>query len=212
MNWQAPMGAWAAETVFILGGGPSLRGFDASVLQGKGKVIGINEAGLTMAPWCDLLFWADRRWLDWNHDRLHLHTGEWKVARKQPHLSLPFDVKVLRFLPRRFSHCPDAVGGWDSGSSCINLAYLLGAARIILLGFDMHDVPLDRWREGNWHETHQEPPLEGQRANKFIPAHELMAFNLAKAGVEVINATPGSALTCYPIMPLERALMERAVA
>jgi hypothetical protein len=203
MNWQIPYDAWQGQTVFILGGGPSLKGFDASVLKGQGKVIGINEAGLTMAPWSDILFWADRRWLDWNHERLHLHAGEWKVTRKRPHIDLPYDVKSVRFLPRRFSHWPDAVGGWCSGSSCVNLAYLLGARRVVLLGFDMHDLPAERWREGNWHNRHQEPPLTGQRTNRFIPAFEVMAPILKDRGVEVLNATPGSALQCFPFANLK---------
>lgn len=203
MNWTIPHDAWAGETAFILGGGPSLKGFDAERLRGRGRIIGINEAGLTMAPFCDVLFWADKRWLDWNVDRLHLHTGRWKVTRKRPHIPLPYDVKTLRFLPRRFSRWPDAVGGWCGGSSAINLAFLLGAKRICLMGFDMHDVPMDRWQEGNWHDQHQEPPLEGQRANKFIPAIEMMAPILASAGVEVVNMNRNSALKCFPFADLE---------
>ena len=76
MNWQPD---WTGQTCCILGGGPSLRGFAADRLRGR-RVIGINEAGLTLVPWCDVLMWADQRWLDWNKDRLHLHTGALKVC------------------------------------------------------------------------------------------------------------------------------------
>lgn len=86
MPWTVPGEAWAGQTAFILGGGPSLKGFDVERLRGRGKVIGVNNAGIDLAPWCNVLFWADKRWLDWNCDRLHLHTGEWKVSRKRPHL------------------------------------------------------------------------------------------------------------------------------
>lgn len=204
--WTVPGDAWAGQAAFILGGGPSLKGFDVERLRGRGKVIGVNNAGLDLAPWCDVLFWADQRWLDWNHERLHLHTGEWKVSRKRPHLLLNCDVKFMTFRPRRLSHWPDSLGGWCGGSSAINLAYLLGSKVIVLLGFDMHDLPLDRWREGNWHDKHQLPPVEGQRRNKFIPVLEAMAPDLERAGVLVINTNRRSALRCFPFADIEELL------
>src|SRR5690606_31353280 len=150
--------------------------------------------------------WADKRWLDWNHDRLHLHTGEWKVTRKQPHIPLDSDVKYLAHKPFRLTHWPDRLGGRCGGSSAINLAYLLGANPIILLGFDMRDMPMDRWKEGNWHDRHLLPPLEGQRREKFIPILEGMAVDLARVGVTVLNCNPRSALRCFPFAPLEELL------
>lgn len=204
--WTVPVGAWEGQAAFILGGGPSLKGFDVEKLRGKGKVIAVNNAGLDLCPWADVLFWVDQRWLDWNHDRLHLHTGEWKVSRKRPHLPLDCDVKFMTFKPRRLSHWPDSLGGWCGGSSAINLAYLLGSKVIVLLGFDMHDLPPDRWREGNWHDKHQLPPIEGQRRNKFIPVLEAMAPDLERAGVLVINTNDRSALRCFPFADIEELL------
>lgn len=163
-------------------------------------MIAVNDAGLHLAPWSDILFWADRRWLDWNHEKLHLHTGLWKVSRKVPHLNTGYDVKVVGFLPGRLSNDPEYVGGHCGGSSAINLAYLLGAKRVVLLGFDM--------RPGNWHNNHKLPPQKGQHENRFIPALKVMAPGLAEAGCEVVNATPGSALTCFPMISLEEVLSD----
>lgn len=201
MNWQPD---WTGRTCFILGGGPSLRGFDADRLRGR-RVIGINEAGLTMAPWCDVLMWADQRWLDWNKDRLHLHTGALKVCR---HVSPPDGVHRMKFRPPGFAMARDTVGGDDCGSSAINLAVHFGASRIVLLGFDCHDLPMSRWREGNWHSAHRLPPLEGQRGGKFAPAHDQLSRDLKqkRPGVSVLNATQGSALTCWPIVDLETVI------
>lgn len=204
--WTIPAGEWDGQAAFILGGGPSLKGFDVERLRGRGKVIGVNNAGIDLAPWCDVLFWADSRWLDWNHDRLHLHTGTWKVSRKRPHLPLGCDVKFMTFRPRRLSHWPDSLGGWCGGSSAINLAYLLGARVIVLLGFDMRDLPPDQWRDGNWHDKHKLPPLEGQRRNKFIPVLEGFAPDLEQAGVLVLNTNERSALRCFPFADIEGLL------
>lgn len=205
-TWQIPLNLWKGEPCFILGGGPSLRGFDGERLRGRGRVIAVNEAGLTMAPFADVLFWADGRWYDWNKDRLHLHTGEFKVTRCRPMSRSEADIKIVRALPRRMSHWFDALGGWCGGGCAINLAYLLAASPVFLLGFDMHDMPADRWRDGNWHDRHREPPVEGQRRDNFVPAIERMVPHLDRRGVEVYNCNPDSALRCFPFINIEEVL------
>lgn len=198
MHWQIPKDEWKGHAAFIIGGGPSIKDFDCNRLKGRGKAIAVNDAGLHKAPWADILFWADKRWLDWNHDKLSLHTGQWKVTRKRPHIETGHDIKVLRFMPRILSLHPDAVGGWCGGSIAINMAWLLGADPIILLGFDM--------TPGNWHDNHKLPPLEGQHRNKFIPTLEMMAPKLRQTGATVLNTNPRSALRCFPFAEINELL------
>ncbi|MBZ7921652.1 hypothetical protein LAC81_07640 [Ensifer adhaerens] len=61
--WSVPR-EWAGEPAFILGGGASLEGFDASRLIGRGRIIAVNDAGLDLAPFADVLYFADgmSRW------------------------------------------------------------------------------------------------------------------------------------------------------
>lgn len=200
---------WSSRTVFLLGGGPSLRNFDTRRLEGY-TVAAINEAGLSLYPKADLLFWSDVRWVDWNMDRLHVHTGPYRYTC-QPHRvrEIPRARLVTHKAKeggkwRPFVHDPKAVAGHDSGTKAINLLYHTRASRVVLLGFDMRDLPMDRWEEGSFHDKHKLPPLEGQRA-KFRDVHDLMASALPD-GFEVVNATPGSALTCYPMVELEDVL------
>lgn len=197
--FSVPAGGWAGEACVVLGGGPSLKGFDCARLRRRARVIAVNNAGLDLAPWADVLFWADRRWLDWNHQRLGEHTGPLKITRKPPQIDTGHDIKVMRFLPRRLSHERDALGGWCGGSSAINLAYLMGARVIILMGFDM--------RPGNYHADHRLPPIEGQHRERFIPTLEAMEPELTARGVTVLNATPRSALRCFPFAHIEELLM-----
>lgn len=214
---------WSGKTCFILGGGPSLKDFDPTPLRERGHVIGVNEAGLTLVPWCDILYWADRRWFDWNEKRIDLHTGPMRFTSSQVVAREVDRCQFIHWMPRErnghvdewiwFRFEPNLIGGFDGGGRAINLAYHCGATRVVLLGFDMHDYPMDQWRDGNWHDAHQAPPLEDQRANKFIPAHEGMAKALYTAQLlqdarefEVLNATPGSALTCWPKVDLEDLL------
>lgn len=196
--WRVPR-EWPGETVFIIGGGPSVPVGRIDELRGR-RVIAINDAGLVLAPWADVLFFADQRWLAWNEPDLHLHKGRWKVTRRivrQPPKGI--EIRSVRYSQcMGFSRDPGVISGFCGGGNAINLAYHLGAARIVLMGFDM--------RPGNWHDRHRAPPLSDQHALKFIPAIERMAPELAADGVDVINATPGSALTCFPVVHPDEVL------
>ena len=214
-HWAVPRD-WAGETAYVLGGGHSLQGFDASVLRGQGRVIGIKESGLTLAPWADVLYWCDPQWTDANWQRLHLHTGPHKICRSQVHErysatppALAEKIKAalvaagVRHLPRDpctpLSVGPTKTGGpVDTGGSAINLAYLFGATTIILLGFDMRTT-------GHWHDRTLKEP-EAKHYERFIPPIERMASRLQALGVRVINCTPGSELKCFPVQPLEEVL------
>lgn len=192
---------WPGSTVFILGGGPSLKGFDAEVIRGKGKVIAINDAGLYIAPWADVLYFSDMRWYEWNRDKMHLFQGKEFISRNKAYMK-PKHVKVAKWSFEYGIHPHSArLGGWCSGGTAIDLAFKRGAKLIILLGYDMNDEG-----EKNWHDNHQAEPLPGRKAEKFIPTIKKGAPVLAKHGVRVFNATPGSALTCFPIVTLEEAL------
>lgn len=205
-RWSVPR-AWPGARVFILGGGASLTGFDAGVLRGRGRTIAIKEAGLTMAPWADVLFWSDAWWIDGNRahdgnrDRLGLHTGSWKIGRSPIQGAGGHDVKILGHDGKAaLSESPRGLAGACSGGSAINLAFLFGARGIVLLGYDMQG--------GNWDGRPRKAALSNRYATHFIPAIERMAPRLRALGVTVINATPGSRLTCFPHRPLEAILDE----
>lgn len=91
--------------------------------------------------------------------------------------------------------------GSNGGYQAINIAVLAGAKRILLIGYDMH-YPSGK---SHWHRGHPMKTPEvyySEYAKKFKTAIP----QLARLGVEVINCSIGSKLTCFPIMPLGEAL------
>lgn len=200
MSWRAPAGRFAGRAAFILGGGPSLTAEDVDRIRGRGAVIAVNNAGLDLAPWADVLFFADGwpRWYGWNKDRLHEFKGEFIVSRAAVPPSDPRLVRIVHEPKTALSRNPHRVAGWCGGSSAINLAYLMGARVIVLMGFDM--------RGGNWHDDHKAPPLPNAHRDRFIPALERMAPELAAEGVLVLNTNSRSALRCFPFTDLEELL------
>ena len=76
----------------------------------------------------------------------------------------------------------------NSGAQAINLAYLLGATRIILLGYDMGAT-------GNTHWFGDHPAgLRNGRYEQYVETFTRLAEDLKRAGVEVINCTRKTAL------------------
>lgn len=205
--WRAWPDYFEGERVFVVGGGPSLRNLDPEKLRDR-RVIAVNNAGLDLVPWADVLIWSDPRWFRWNEDRLHLHGGPIKIARNAVNIEHGrFRIRNMRRdTGPSLSLRPDTLAGYDTGAGAVNLAFLMGARDIVLLGFDMSDPPPDRWREGNYHGDHQIAPPPMQRTENFVPSHERMALALDEHGVKVRNATPGSALRAYEMVDLDDVL------
>lgn len=203
MVWEVPR-IWEGEVGFVIGGGPSIRDFDFNRLRGRGRVIAVNNAGIEpdRATWADVLFWADSRWLEWNHERLPNHTGQFKITRRPVPYAYSFPVHEVGYAPNQYSRDPTRVGGWCGGGSAINLGALFGLRVIILLGFDMREQPVM-----NWHTNHQKPHVPMQHQNKFIPALNRMAPELLKDGVTVINTNRQSGLRCFPFADIEELLI-----
>lgn len=92
--------------------------------------------------------------------------------------------------------------GGNSGYQAIGLAYVHGAARVILLGFDMQRTG----GAAHWHPDH--PKHMGNLGDlaKWRARFDRYAEDLQRAGVEVINATRETALTAFPQQALRDAL------
>lgn len=200
MDWEVPVGSWAGEEVVVIGGGPSVALLDPALLAGR-RVIATNEAGLTVAPTADILFFGDGRWFRWNTKRI---AQLWRGGRLVTRTPIP-DTHGLRVYRLRgsgrtaLSEDPTKVAGPDSGACGVNLAYLLGPpSRIVLIGMDMHG--------GHFHSRHPRETPASRYTDVFLPAWRRMSLVLAQKGVPMVNASPGSVLNCVPTCTAEEAL------
>jgi hypothetical protein len=192
---------WAGETVYIIGGGPSLIDFDWSKLSGK-KTIAVNKSILSY-PNADVMYWTDSRVYGWYKNEIDKFKGlKYSIRHNVTYTS---DVKVLR-KGNKFGleDSKDAIcHGNNSGYAAINLAYLLGAKRIILLGYDMRNDG----KRGHYHDGYP-VPITGNDIYKdqFIPGFNIIADLLKQKNVEVYNASMISALTAWPKISFDKAL------
>lgn len=192
---------WEGETVYIIGGGPSLIDFDWKRLSGK-RIIAVNKSILSY-PNADALYWTDSRVYGWNKTEIDKFKGLKYTIRH--HVTYPSDVKVLRKSNKFGLECAkDAIcHGNNSGYAAINLAYLLGAKRIILLGYDMKNDG----KRGHYHDGYP-VPVTGNNIYKdqFIPGFQIIADMLKQKNIEVYNASMTSALTVWPKISFDKAL------
>lgn len=90
--------------------------------------------------------------------------------------------------------------GGSSGYQAINLAYLWGATRIVLLGFDCK--PVDG--KDHWFGQHPSGLTQIQPYSLWLENYVDLARDLKAEGVEVINCSPDSALRCFPVDTIMR--------
>ena len=194
---------WAGETAVIIATGPSLTPDDVNYCQGKARVIAVNNAH-ELAPWADVLYACDAKWWHW-HQGVPSFTGpKWSLEHSAwgTHRARYPDIQRLRNTGTKgLERDPSALrNGRNSGYQAVNLAYHYGAARIVLLGFDMQAV------RGRSHYFGDHPNRQKSPYNMFRQVFTSIVAPLKKSGVEVINCSRNSVLECFPKAPLREVL------
>lgn len=195
----------------VAASGPSLTPEVAEQCRGH-KCMAVNDA-YKLLPFADYLFAYDREWWRVNKGCPKFKGEKWSTLGTivNPDGSLYDDKRPaaeaygLKLVHgRQGEEFSDDLGsvnyGGNSGFGAVQLVRHWGFVPILLVGFDMqrvdgknhffgdHAHPLrpignfKRWRE------------RFEKASKMIP------------NLNIINCTPGSALTCFPQMELSEAL------
>lgn len=193
---------WPGETVFVLAAGPSTRALDLSRLARR-RVIAVKSAWKEY-PRADVLFFADGRW--WREKQLRPSDDAFAglIVTSAKEIGDP-RVKVIgRTVNAKqgFATRPDQVTlERSSTTGAINLAMHFGAARIVLLGVDAK--PAQDGRRHNHGLRWPWPPSKSCWADQV---REFAMVAPSAHGVEIVNANPDSAVTCWPRKPFEDCL------
>jgi hypothetical protein len=202
--WWRVSRDWPGETVFLVASGPSLKLLELSRLEGR-RVIVVNSSWLHW-PTADFLVFADGRW--WRTKRLRPENGQFsgdivttaaeigdrhvkKLRKIAPYDGLSADPQTLALKS-------------TSVTGAINLAaHLTGpGGRIVLCGVDARRGP-----DGERH-SHGLPwpwPAGGlpKAFSEQIAELRSIAPSAKTMGVEVVNASPGSAVDAFPMVNFE---------
>lgn len=204
MKFERLLPRWLDEMVIIAATGPSMTRDVADRIRDH-RVITVSDA-YRLLPDADVLYSADAAW--WRvHNGAPSFSGEKWTTYNHRHGagSDVADQYGLHVINGRsgstFSRAPDLIHwGQCSGFQAINLAILWGAKRIILVGYNMQVVNGQKHFFGN-----HPRQLNNTDLKRFVPHFETAAKELS-GDIEIINATPNSALTCFMHMELDDAI------
>lgn len=215
LDWYKVGSELHQEDLFIIGGGPSLGFFDWEKLRGK-NVLACNAAMFLIpegiARWGT--FGDSEFLMNFRSSIRSLASRSMSVfyfSSRLPRSKNHWLRHVRRMNGKRnwgISIFPENGVSWNrsTGAASINLGYLMGAGRIILLGFDMK---VDSKGNHNFHSMYGNkfirPTPEHYKDHLINPFHEIYK-DLKVLGVPLIQTNPDSVLSFLPYLPLEELL------
>lgn len=205
-DFWTPEPWFRGQPVFLLGGGPGLTPRIAARLLGR-CCIAINSSYL-LASRNTLLFFTDNSWFEPRVDVVQSWAGPVVTQSRASKRAMPSLRRIKSEAGRNFPAPGSGVvlQGRSTGQTAIGLAAAMLGNPIILLGFDMRAVG---GREHH-HDDYQDPARRPARPDiyqkDFLPAFRGWGEMARRAGLEVLNATPGSALKEFPMVDPEAVL------
>ncbi len=217
-HWSTSKVKRIARTAVIIGGGPSLVGYDWHAVQeaqkqGRVYVIAVNDAYRFGFP--NLCLFGDAEWWSmpnrgdgWGHSEAleaFANAGNMVLTCAMPSsaqieamTACPYMNMIKRGPQSGLSVKPDSLAwGGNTGAAAINLALLMGATAVLLFGYD---CKAGKANEPNWHENPLMPVPRDGLYEYFTRGFRAIAEALPTTfpGVPVLNAGPDSDLMCFP--------------
>ena len=196
---------WPRSTIACVGSGPSLTKADCQRLRAASsavRVLAVNDA-IDRVPWADALFAGDAKWWGWRRGMADAALPPLLFTLQRAAVAARPRVHVLNYSGGTGieTHPGTVRTGGHSGYAAINVAVHLGAAQILLLGYD-----LQPGAHGAHHFFGDHPDKSHLRYDARLAAYEALAAALAAVGVSIVNCTRRTAITQVPAAPLAAVL------
>lgn len=184
-----PKAIWSGEDAIIIGGGPSLHGFDFSRLAGR-NVIGCNDAFRLGSSIVKFNLFGDHTYFQ--RAKWELEKSDVPLVSCSPTLarvSIPWVYQMDR---QKEGLCTTGGAlGWNgsTGAAAVSLALTLGSRLIYLLGFDMCRASSNG--RSHWHD-HSKKPIESSTFRRHIDGFGMVYRGMKKfPDSDLINVTNG---------------------
>lgn len=183
---------YTGQTVVIVASGPSARREDVDWCRASGWPVWAVNTSYTLG--CDSLYACDHAW--WK--RYHAHVGVTDCWTWSEQAAEEFGLHWVRGIDAEgFSTARTHVHtGSNSAFQVLNLVVLMGAARVVLLGYDMRHV------DGKTHHHGDHPKGLANPDAEFLALCAAKFGQIQPLGCEVLNCTPGSAIRRFPFADL----------
>jgi hypothetical protein len=202
---STPLFNWRDHTAVVVASGPSLTDEQITLIEHSVVfTIAVNNSYAKLQH-PDVVYACDYLWWKLNHMKAKQNIPRRQLWTQDRAAAEQFQLSHIQWEGK------DGLGkrglrvNGNSGAGAINLAYHFGARRILLVGMDMKPGPNG---EKHWHPDHPKPLVQGQQFEEWRKKMGVLAADLKTEGVTVVNCTPGSALTCFPMGDLEQELVK----
>lgn len=203
-----------SKTIVCIGTGPSLTLEQIDVARQKGFTLyGCNKV-FEIVPDLALLYACNEGF--WVHywDAIKDHPCEKWTTNKEAARKFKLNWIAEKNKPGLSADSTYLHHGHGSGHSLLNLAYLKGAERIVLLGYDMKYAPdydgknmkvgsQPRHYFGEYPSALQHWPYFSIKKGIHEEMLSLYRAIAEQNRVEIVNCTPDSALDCFPKLNIE---------
>lgn len=193
------MSRWLGRTAFVIASGPSLTREDCDCVERvAAESIAVNST-FRIAPWASVVYGCDYEWWRTHVDEVR-RVSQAELWTQDPVAAPKFELKYIESQRGSgLSKGPGIFQGGNGGHQAIALAAKWGAKRIVLLGFDMQNTN----GKTHWHGDHPPGMQKIPPFQIWIDAMEKLAVDLKAAGIETLNASRETALTCFDRVRLE---------
>lgn len=198
VQYWYPDQVWMGYPCYVVGGGSSLEGFDWDQLRDR-NVVGTNVMfyyGHELVPIC---FAGDAKFINSrsHEEGMREYVASGGIMVTNSNRFNPKPPPWLKIMKRTLHGLGTDGLGWNgnSGASAINLALLLGANPVYLLGFDMQALN----GKTNFHTMHRKS--NPKVYPRFLRGMDRIRRDLPKVfpGREIINLEDGtSAMDFFP--------------
>lgn len=192
------------EEIYILFGGPSIKGFDLSKLNGK-HVLGCNKSA-EIYP-CDGVISIDKTYINSKRNFLKNYKGYVALASNETKASPMYNKRIVDWIepdflywhnkrkPDTFSENNEELTGRHTGHAAINFAMLNGVKTIHALGLDLNVM-------GWWHSGYTSQCNQRWMLN-WAKSIDDCKPTLDKWGVTLFNYNLDSAVRNYPFRAID---------
>lgn len=191
--------ATVTDTIICVASGPSIIQKQLDQIKQSGLYTICVNRSFELLPNCDAIFACDIRWWYEYYELTQAHSPESKlytIAGIGSHFYKKRKIgKEIIELPYESGvglGKEHLIHGGNSGYMAVNLAYLLGAKKIILVGYDHQHTNGKR----HWHSDYDKKkfPYNADNVDRMKDNFEVLAQDLINEGIDVVNCSIETAL------------------
>lgn len=192
--------ATVTDTIICVASGPSINQKQIDQIKQSDRFTICVNRSFELLPNCDCIFACGIRWWYEYYELTQTYSPESKlytIAGIGSHFykkrKIGKEIIELPYTSGVGLGKDQLIHGGNSGYMAVNLAYLLGAKKIILVGYDHQHTNGKR----HWHSDYNKKkfPYNADHIDRMVYNFEILAQDLINEEIDIVNCSIETALT-----------------